>query len=55
MGRAVAADPAQSFTGQGQMTPERHEIERLRREVAKLEAERGILGKAAACFAREAL
>jgi transposase len=34
--------------------PEQQEIDRLRREVAKLEAERDILKKAAAYFARDA-
>lgn len=48
-----AADPAQAFPGHGQMKPEQLEIERLRREVAKLKAERDILKKAAAYFARE--
>lgn len=51
--REFATDPAQAFPGQGQMKPEQLEIERLRREVAKLEAERDILKKAAAFFARE--
>ena len=50
-----AADPAQAFPGQGQMKPEQLEIERLRREVTKLKAERDILKKAAAYFAREAI
>ena len=50
-----AADPAQAFPGQGQMKPEQLEIERLRREVTKLKAERDILKKAAAYFAREVL
>jgi transposase len=36
------------------MKPEQLEIDRLRREVAKLKAERDILKKAAAFFAREA-
>jgi transposase len=36
------------------MKPEQLEIERLRREVNKLRAERDILKKAAAFFAREA-
>jgi transposase len=36
------------------MRPEQQEIERLRREVAKLKAERDILKKAAAYFARDA-
>jgi transposase len=42
------ADPAQAFPGHGQMKPEQLEIDRLRREVAKLKAERDILNKAAA-------
>jgi transposase len=36
------------------MKPEQQEIERLRREVTKLKAERDILKKAAAYFAKEA-
>jgi transposase len=51
--REFGADPAQAFPGQGQMKPEQAEIERLRREVAKLKAERDILKKAAAYFAKE--
>ena len=47
------ADPAHAFPGQGQMKPEQLEIERLRREVRKLKAERDILKKAAAYFAKE--
>ena len=50
-----AADPQHAFPGQGQMKPEQLEIERLRREVTKLKAERDILRKAAAYFAREAI
>jgi len=53
--KALSADPAQAFPGHGQMKPEPLEIERLRREGAKLKAERDILKKAAAYFAREAL
>ena len=45
--REFAADPQQAFPGQGQMKPEQLEIERLRREVQKLKAERDILKKAA--------
>ncbi len=48
-----AADPQQAFPGQGQMKPEQAEIERLRREVTKLKAERDILKKAAAYFAKD--
>lgn len=44
--REFGADPAQSFTGNGQMKPEQLEIERLRREVVKLKAERDILKNA---------
>ena len=51
--REFAADPAQSFPGHGQMKPEQLEIDRLRREVAKLKAERDILKKAAAYFAKD--
>ena len=46
------SDPVQAFPGHGQMKPEQQEIERLRREVAKLKAERDILKKAAAYFAK---
>jgi transposase len=53
--RELAADPAQAFPGHGQMKPEQLEIDRLRREVAKLKAERDILKKAAAYFARESI
>ena len=53
--KEFAADPGQAFPGPGQMKPEQLEIERLRREVAKLKAERDILKKAAAYFAREAI
>ena len=42
-----AADSQQAFPGQGQMKPDQLEIERLRREVTKLKAERDILKKAA--------
>ena len=46
--KALADDPEHSFPGQGQMKPEQSEIARLKREVAKLKAERDILKKAAA-------
>ncbi len=51
--KEFSADPQYAFPGHGQMKPEQLEIERLRREVAKLKAERDILKKAAAYFARE--
>ena len=53
--REFAEDPEQSFPGHGQMKPEQAEIERLRREVVRLKAERDILKKAAAYFAKESL
>ena len=46
-------DPQHSFPGRGQMKPEQAEIAQLKREVAKLKAERDILKKAAAYFAKE--
>jgi transposase len=51
--KEFGADPAHSFPGHGQMKPEHQEIERLRREVVRLKAERDILKKAAAYFAKE--
>jgi len=51
--RELETDPVQAFPGHGQMKPEQLEIARLRKEVAKLKAERDILKKAAAYFARE--
>jgi transposase len=51
--RDFEADPRQAFPGQGKMKPEQLELERLRREVRKLKAERDILKKAAAYFAKE--
>jgi transposase-like protein len=52
--KALADDPQHAFPGHGQMKPEQEEIARLRRrEVAKLKAERDILKKAAAYFAKE--
>lgn len=43
--RELSADPVQALPGNGQRKPEQLEIERLRREVAKLKAERDILKK----------
>ena len=51
--KEFAADPTQAFPGDGQMKPEQLEIEKLRREVAKLKAECDILKKAAAYFAKD--
>ena len=41
--KEFGADPQHAFPGPGQMKPEQLEIERLRREVQKLKAERDIL------------
>ena len=51
--RKFCDDPQYAFPGHGQMKPEEAEIARLRREVNKLKAERDILKKAAAYFAKE--
>jgi transposase len=53
--KASAADPEQAFPGHGQMKPEQAEIARLKREVIKLKAERDILKKAAAYFAKDSM
>ena len=51
--KAFADDPAQAFPGQGQMKPEQAEIAQLKQEIRKLKAERDILKKASAYFAKE--
>jgi len=51
--KKFADDPHQAFPGHGQLKPEQAEIARLKREVMKLKAERDILKKAAAYFAKE--
>ena len=53
--KEFGSDPKQAFPGHGQQKPEQLEIERLRREVTKLKAERDILKKAAAYFAKESI
>ena len=53
--REFQEDPEHSFPGHGQMKPEQAEIARLRREVIQLKAERDILKKAAAYFAKESM
>ena len=42
--KQFADDPQQAFPGHGQMKPEQLEVAQLKREVAKLKAERDILG-----------
>ena len=51
--KALADDPQHAFPGEGQMKPEQLEIAQLKREVIRLKAERDILKKAAAYFAKE--
>jgi transposase len=53
--RELAADPQQAFPGQGMVKPEQAEIDRLKKENAKLRMERDILKKAAAYFAKDSL
>jgi transposase len=53
--KKFADDPEHAFPGHGQMKPEQLEIARLKREVIKLKAERDILKKAAAYFAKGSL
>jgi putative transposase len=50
--REATVAPATAFPGNGQQRPELAEIAALKKEVAKLKAERDILKKAAAYFAR---
>jgi len=50
--REHSSDPTQAFSGHGQMKPEQLEIERLRKEVAKLKAERDILKKRSRALVR---
>jgi transposase len=53
--KEVSGDPQHTFPGQRQIKSEKLERERLRREVTKLKAERDILNKSAAYFARESM
>jgi transposase len=52
---AFAADGAEAFPGHGNLPPAEDEVRRLKAEVARLKAERDILKKATALFARESL
>ena len=51
--RDYEADPKEAFPGHGQMKPEQAEIAQLKRELARTKAERDILKKAIAYFAKE--
>jgi len=52
--REATTAPVTAFPGNGQQRTELAEIAALKKEIAKLKAERDILKKAAAYFAREA-
>jgi transposase len=49
----VAIDEATAFRGNGRVPHEEAELQRLRREVSQLRAERDFLKKVAAFFAKE--
>ena len=49
----IGAHAEQAFPGRGKMRPDDAEVARLRRELAKTKAERDILKKAIAFFAKE--
>ena len=51
--RQVRSHPETAFPGHGQMKADDEEVRRLRHEVSKLKAERDILKKAAAYFAKD--
>jgi transposase len=53
--RELTATPVAAFPGNGQMRSDLAEISALKKEVARLRAERDILKKAAAFFAREVI
>jgi transposase len=53
--REVTAAPTVVFPGNGQMRADLAEIAALKKEIARLRAERDILKKAAPSFAREAI
>jgi transposase len=52
--RELATAPVAAFSGNGQMRADLAEIAALKKEVARLRAERDILKKAIAFFARKA-
>ncbi len=53
--REATADLQEAFPGKGVMKPEQAELDRLKKENAKLRMERDILKKAAAYFAKESM
>ncbi len=53
--QAVETEGDQAFPGHGKLSPSEEELRRLRAENKRLRAERDVLKKATALFAREAL
>ena len=51
----LASDGKSAFPGKGRLTPEKEELQKLRKEVQRLKMERDILKKAAAFFAKESM
>jgi len=51
--REGQAHPAQAFPGRGKAKTDEAEVDRLRKEIIKLKAERDLLKKATAHFAKE--
>jgi transposase len=51
----LASDGKNAFPGKGHLTPEKEELQKLRKDVQRLKMERDILKKAAAFFAKESM
>ncbi len=51
----LAVEGKNAFPGKGRLSPEKEELEKLRKEVQRLKMERDILKKAAAFFAKESM
>jgi transposase len=51
----LSAEGKNAFPGKGQLSPEKEELKRLRKENQRLKMERDILKKAAAFFAKESM
>ena len=49
----LASEGTNAFPGKGRLTPEKEELQKLRKENQRLKMERDILKKAAAFFANE--